>query len=654
MSQNPYIYRGPVRAAQMFFGRQHELREIVAFLNGNQSVSIIGPRKIGKTSLLFQLQRREYWAQWGLHPNSLLVYLDCEVLGSGSHEEIFAAFAGEIIAALDDRLLPLEPELEAVLDKPTRLSFERAIRKLNQSDLRVVLILDEFERLSSNANLDVNFFNALRSAAGRYQLAFVTASAQPLIQLTYSGRSQEILSSPFFNIFAPLFLGMLPEEEARQAICRPAEANWVGFPSSVEDFIYGLVGGYPLGIQIAGFHAFELLHTSPTPDLVELEHRTMQELTPHFEYYWHNLSLAEQDALRRINDLAARAHSDTTLRTLLRDLVQKCLLVQEGGGYRYPMRAWSSFVYGQAVPAAIAAAQENGTLTGTQLGPYEVLELLGRGGMAEVYKGRHNRLERIVAVKILPARPGGGRDTSQSQFAQRFEREARAVASLRHPNIVEVFDFGDIQGTYYMVMEFIQGEDLSRLLHQVGRLELEQARSILTQLASALDHAHSVGLVHRDIKPSNVMLEGMQAEEPTTVGAHPPVAARPAAYRAVLTDFGIAKILGGDTAATQTGMLMGTLDYMAPEQIRSSGQVDHRADIYSLGAMAYQVLTGQLPMKGDNPGAVMMAHLQTPPNDPRTIRSDLSEKTAKALLCALAKDPDERFISAGEFIKGLF
>ncbi len=644
MSQNPYIYRGPVRSAPMFFGREHELREIVAFLNGNQSVSIVGPRKIGKTSLLFHLQRREKWEYLGLHPNTLLAYLDCEVLNGGCHEDIFGAFAAEISAVLDEHGLPPEPDLEAALNRPNRLSFERAVRKLNQRDLRVALVMDEFERLSTNPNLDVNFFNALRSAAGRYQLAYITASAQPLIQLTYSGRSQEILSSPFFNIFAPLFLSMMPEAEARQAISGPAQAAWVGFPKNVEDFIYDLVGGHPLGIQIACFHAYDLLHQDPTPNLAEIERRAMQELLTHFEYYWRNLTLAEQDALRRIQDIALRASSDTTLRTLLRDLVQKGLLVQEGGNYRYPMRAWSSFVSGQTLPTAITAG-EDGSLTGTQLGPYQVLELLGRGGMAEVYKGRHARLERTVAIKILPAH-SLGRDSGQAVFAQRFEREARAVASLRHPNIVEVFDFGDIQGTYYMVMEFVRGEDLARLLREVGRFDLPQAQSILAQISSALDHAHAQGLVHRDIKPSNVMLEGLDRST-TAAGLQP-------AYRAVLTDFGIAKILGGDTAATQTGMLMGTLDYMAPEQIRSAAEVDHRADIYALGVMAYQMLTGQLPMLGDNPGAVMLAHLQTPPPDPRSLRPELSAACAQALLRALAKDPQDRFATSGALVAAMF
>lgn len=675
---NPYIYRGPVRARSMFFGREHELREIVAFLNGNQSVSVVGPRKIGKTSLLFHLLRCEEWDCMGMDPNNLIAYLDCEVLGGSNHEEIFATLAAEIAAALEERELPSESELDTAQERPGRLSFERAVRKLNQRGLRVVLILDEFERLSTNPNLDVNFFNALRSAAGRYQLAFVTASAQALIQLTYSGRSQEILSSPFFNIFAPLQLGLFPENEARQAITVPAQDAGQAIPPGTVDFIYDLVGGFPLGIQVAGFHTFELMQANDRPDLTEIEHRALQELQPHFEYYWHNLSSAEQDALRRVSELAIRAPTDTTLRTLLRDLVQKCMLVYDGGSYRYPMRAWAGFITGQTLPAALIA-KEDGAYTGSLLGPYQVLELLGRGGMAEVYKGRHSRLNRIVAIKVLPARLAAD-EGSPSEFAQRFEREARSVAALRHPNIVEVFDFGDLAGTYYMVMEFVPGQDLARYLKQVGQLPLDQARPILEELAAALDYAHQRGLVHRDIKPSNVMLEGLQPE-----GRIPAVKAPPQklpdpdtlqlevepeadvddyrlplsegtaqAFRVVLTDFGIAKILGGDTASTQTGILMGTLDYISPEQIRAAGSVDGRADIYALGIVAYQMLTGQLPLKADNPGALMMAHLQAIPEDPRRICPEIPEAAAAALLKAMAKDPDQRFPTAGDFYRGMF
>ena len=636
---NPYVFRGPVHDQAMFFGRVHELNEIAAFLRGNQSVSIVGPRKIGKTSLLFHLMRPKAGLDLGLGENFLLAYLDCEVLGQGKHEEILSQFAGELAVTLDMRELPPEPALERVLDRPSRLSFEGAIRKLNRRGLQVVLILDEFERLSTNADLDVNFFNALRSAAGRYRLAFLTASARPLIQLTYTGRSQEILSSPFFNIFAPLFLGFMPEEEAHHLIHEPAQAAGEPLPSEAEGFLYELVGGHPLGLQVACFHTLEVLEDGiPWPKAAEeIERRTMIELTPHFQYYWHNITPNEQDTLRRLTSAATRAPHDTTLRGILRDLGQKCLLVEKDGLYHYPSRAWESFVTDQA-PAPTTISRDGGVLTGTRLGTYEVLELLGRGGMAEVYKGHHPRLDRTVAIKVLPADLA-----TEVDFRQRFEREAQSIAALRHPNIVQVFDFGDVEGTYYMVMEYIAGVDLARTLREEASLGLERTRRILRDMAAALDYAHGQGLVHRDVKPSNVMLreETGAANEETE------------ATSAILTDFGIAKILTSDTGATKTGMMMGTLDYIAPEQIRGAGEVDGRADVYALGVMLYQMLTGELPFTGDNPGTVMLAHLQQPPPDPRDLAPDLPEEVATAVLRALTKDRNARYATAGELVKAL-
>ncbi|MFZ6031267.1 MAG: protein kinase domain-containing protein [Chloroflexota bacterium] len=632
--RNPYVSRGPLRNAAMFYGRNAELNEIAAFLGGNQSVSIVGSRKIGKTSLLFHLMRPETRSRLHLGPEYLFVYLDCEVLGEGHHEEIFGQLAVEIGEALHEQGLPTEPALDEAIKNPGRLAFERAVRRLNQRGLRVVLMMDEFERLSTNPNLDVNFFNALRSAAGRYQLAFITASARPLIQLTYSERAQSILSSPFFNIFAPMFLGLFSQETAYQLMDEPSRQAGLPMDAQMQGFLYTFAGGHPLTLQVACFYALEELSRSQGDVDLEvfrqaIERRAGQELSAHFEYYWHNLALLEQTALRQVNDLADRAVSDTTLRAVLRDLVQKCLLVNEDGIYRYPSRAWAAFVASQTMPAA--AGIGSGLTSGTRIGPYEVLSLLGRGGMAEVYKGLHTRLERTVAIKVLSSSMA-----LEADFRARFEREARAIAALRHPNIVQMFDFGDVDGLYYMVMEFIAGKDLAHLIAENGPLPLDLARSLAGDVASALDYAHFQDLVHRDVKPSNVLLQISD------------VSLRP---RAILTDFGIAKILGGDTGATKTGLMMGTLNYMAPEQIRSSGQVDGRADVYSLGIVTYQMLTGHLPFTADNPGAMMLAHLQQEPADPLSYVETLPSQTVQALCKALEKDPNERFATAGEFVQ---
>jgi hypothetical protein len=269
-----------------------------------------------------------------------------------------------------------------------------------------------------------------------------------------------------------------------------------------------------------------------------------------------------------------------------------------------------------------------GAFTGRTIGDYQLRGLLGRGGMGEVYLGeRHGRR---AAIKILPE--DLARDAA---FRARFERESETLAAFNHPNIVKVQEAGERHGLYYMVLDYIEGRELSEVLKERGRIPLDEVRPFLQGFAAALDYAHAHGLVHRDIKPANIMVR--RREDGTS--------------EAVLLDFGVAKLMDARTMASTTGAI-GTISYMAPEQILAAKNIDHRADVYALGVTVYEMLTGELPFNG-NAARVLFAHLQEPPADPRTIVPDLSPAAARSLLRALAKKPEDRFQSVGAFAAAL-
>ena len=265
---------------------------------------------------------------------------------------------------------------------------------------------------------------------------------------------------------------------------------------------------------------------------------------------------------------------------------------------------------------------------------FELGSRLGEGGFGVVYRARDVRLRRDVAVKLLRRElvtaPG---------FVERFEREAQALAALRHPNIVPVYSIGDQDDLIFLVMPFVSGVTLTEYLREHGRLTLEEAQDILRAVGGALSAAHAVGLVHRDIKPDNIMLEGGQRLP-------------------LLMDFGIAKT--GQTGAgpsgpglTATGMVMGTPYYMSPEQATADPAVDARSDIYSLGVLAYQLFTGQLPFTGDSIYAVLSQHLTTPVPEARTLRPEIPARISAAVHRAMAKKPTERFQRVEEFLEAL-
>jgi serine/threonine-protein kinase len=271
------------------------------------------------------------------------------------------------------------------------------------------------------------------------------------------------------------------------------------------------------------------------------------------------------------------------------------------------------------------------THLGTELGGYRLLGVLGQGGMGVVYMAEHVRLGRKVALKVLSPELA-----SDERFRDRFVRESRIAASLEHPNIVPVYESAEMDGQLFIVMRYVPGTDLKAIIKEQGPLEPARTFGLLSQIAGALDAAHAEGLVHRDVKPGNVLVA--------------PATSSDTEEHAWLTDFGLTKRVTSESGITATGQFVGTFDYAPPEQFEGKA-LDARTDVYSLTAVLYECLTGEVPYPRDQDVALMYAHLSASPPKPTVKRPKLPRTVDDVIATGMAKKPEVRFASAGELIR---
>src|SRR5688572_9899396 len=262
---------------------------------------------------------------------------------------------------------------------------------------------------------------------------------------------------------------------------------------------------------------------------------------------------------------------------------------------------------------------------GQMLGNYRIINQVGQGGMATVYKAYQPSMDRHVAVKVLPSQLA-----ESKEFVARFQQEARTIARLEHPHILPVFDYGESDGVAYFVMRYLESGTLKEKMEAGRPLPLDEIDRLFTQLTDALSYAHSHGVIHRDLKPANALVD--------------------ANGNLFLTDFGIAKLLeSASPRLTQTDAIMGTPAYISPEQAQAQ-PVDQRSDIYSLGIILYEMVTGRVPFAADTPLAIILKHISDPLPLPSLIKSDIPASIEQVILKALAKDPKDRFATAAEFL----
>lgn len=259
---------------------------------------------------------------------------------------------------------------------------------------------------------------------------------------------------------------------------------------------------------------------------------------------------------------------------------------------------------------------------GAMIDRYQLLNELGRGGMAQVYRALDTRMQREVAVKLLPREY-----LHDANFKARFEREAQTIAGLEHPAVVPIHDYGEFDGQPYLVMRYMAGGSLAERIRS-GRMPLSDIATVLYRIATALDYAHSCGVVHRDLKPANVMFDD--------------------AGHAYLSDFGIARLADATVTLTKTGVFIGTPAYMSPEQIQGDQELDGRSDVYALGIILFEMLSGEQPYSADTPAKTMMKHVLDPIPQLRDLDQDLLPGANRLVAQALAKSRDERFHSASE------
>ncbi len=639
MPRNPYLNRVAIKDPAQFFGRAREVSKIFSRIGASrpQSISVVGDRRIGKSSLLHFINNQQVRARYLDRTEFFaFAFIDLQqkrrLTLTEFFRELFTLVAREVN---DDSVRQMDPTFDSV--RALLENFRREGRKL-------VVLFDEFDAITTNHAFDLEFYSFLRSVANNYDVAYVTSSARDLQELCHT---QLIADSPFFNIFTNVFLRSFNRSEALDLISKPsAEA---GLPlEGYSRRIMEIAGHLPYFLQIACSTYFDHLSESEGKlDREEVEATFLDEAKGQFRFIWDHMSESSRRCLR---DFISNGRVEKEQEHIYEDLKRAGYFVEDDRGPRVFSTLFSSIVSRPRVVTTelrdtdrAAMAVHDGKTEKVaappliephgHIGRFDIRRSLGSGGMGEIFEGHDIDLDRTVAIKVLASRY-----VEDETMKQRFLREARMASQLNHANIATIYEIGEASGNPFIVMEYVEGETLSDRLAD-GPLDFELIVQIGAQAADALAEAHERGVIHRDIKSSNLMLTGRG--------------------KLKVLDFGLAKPLPlTDSTAnkdrlTESGVLLGTVSYMSPEQATGRGEVTHLSDIFSLGVVLYEVTTGRLPFGGESYFQTIEAISKRAPSAIKRHRKDAPDWLVATIDRMLKKVPAQRYQTAAEIASDL-
>ena len=632
MPLNPYLNRVAIKDPAQFFGRSREVSKIFSRIGASrpQSISVVGDRRIGKSSLLHFINHQQVRARYLDRTEAFaFAFIDLQqkrrLTLTEFFKELFLLVAREVN---DDSVRQMDPTFDSV--RLLLENFRRDGRKL-------VVLFDEFDAITTNHAFDLEFYSFLRSVANNYDVAYVTSSARDLQELCHT---QLIADSPFFNIFTNVFLRSFNRNEAVDLITKPSAEAGVpleGYSRRIME-----IGGYlPYFLQIACSTYFDHLSESDGKlDREEVEATFLDEAKGQFRFIWDHMSESSRRCLR---DFIANGRVEKEQEHIYEDLKRAGYFVEDDRGPRVFSTLFSSIVSRPRVVTTelrdtdrAAMAVHDGKTEKVMappliephghIGRFDIRRSLGSGGMGEIFEGHDIDLDRTVAIKVLASRY-----VEDETMKQRFLREARMASQLNHANIATIYEIGEASGNPFIVMEYVEGETLSDRLAD-GPLDFELIVQIGAQAADALAEAHERGVIHRDIKSSNLML--------TDRG------------KVKVLDFGLAKPLPDSPASkdrlTESGVLLGTVSYMSPEQATGRGEVTHLSDIFSLGVVLYEVTTGRLPFGGESYFQTIEAISKRAPAAIKRYRKDAPDWLVATIDRMLKKVPGQRYQTAAD------